>query len=221
MHRSKSLITVGVSVAIAASVVFAAAPATASPAHTRSSDIATNTAPPDQVIDRTSERMPVDATAMNTLQARQPAASASQQVVSTNTPIPLPAGVVLRTGETIQVNYSDGVVVHQAIAASCTSTSSVQNPYVSGGYAWSYHTHGLSSGCSGSTDVNGILSSFAWPLWHQRDFETVTVTPGSSLYWATDKKCANSGSTTWHSENAIGSSDTALSPDVNLACNPG
>ncbi len=69
--------------------------------------------------------------------------------------------------------------------------------------------------------MNGILSSFAWPLWHQRDFETVTVTPGSSLYWATDKKCVNSGSTTWHSENAIGSSDTALSADVNLACNPG
>ena len=98
MHRAKSLITVGVSVAIAGSVMFAATPATASPTHVQSSDIATNSAPPDQVIDRTSERMPVDATAMNTLQARQPAASASQQVVSANMPIPLPAGVVLRTG---------------------------------------------------------------------------------------------------------------------------
>jgi hypothetical protein len=31
----------------------------------------------------------------------------------------------------------------------------------------------------------------------------------------------NSGSTTWHAENAVGSSTISLSPNVNLACNPG
>ncbi len=173
-----------------------------------------------KVIDRTSEKIPVDVTAVKALQASELAGATNPQAVAVK-PVPLPDGVTLQPGETLQVNYSNGVAVHQAITAACTSTSTVDTPYVSGGYAWSYHSHGISSGCSNSASVNGILSSYAPPLWWQRDFQTVTVTPGSSLYWATNKKCVNSGSKTWHSENAIGSSDTALSPDKNLACNPG
>ena len=135
--------------------------------------------------------------------------------------IPVPADISLRVGETVQVNYGDGVIVHRALAAGCTSSSAVSNPYVASGYAWSDHSHSLSSGCPSSTSVNGILSSFAWPWWQQRDFYTVTVSPGTSVYWSPRKQCQNSGSTTWHAENAIGSSTTALSADVNLACNPG
>lgn len=225
MHRFKSLTTAAVAVAVVASVAFAVAPATAAPssavkASTAAVGDGTSPSPADRVIDRTSERIPIDVTAVNTLKARQLNASDGGQAIAIK-PVPLPDGVVLKPGETIQVNYADGVAVHTAIAAGCSSTSTVDTPYVSGGYAWSYHTHGLSTGCSGSAYVNGILSSLAWPNWWQRDFETVNVTPGSTLYWATNRKCVNSGSTTWHSENAIGSSDTALSPDKNLACNPG
>lgn len=186
-----------------------------------SSDNGTNAVAVDQIIDRTSDRMPVDAIAMNALQVRQQRASASQQPVTVHTPIPLPAGVALRTGEKVQVNYSDGVVVHQALAASCTATSSVGNPYVSNGVALASHSYGLSGGCSATASVNGILSSFAWPWWHQRDFRTVTVYPASTTYWATRKICVNSGSTSWHAENAVGSSSISLTPDVNLACNAG
>ena len=219
MHRFKSLTTAVVAAAVAASVAFAVAPASAAPSVAKATPGTQSTEAkpaPDRVIDRTSERIPID---VGTLQARQQAAGNGQAVAIK--PVPLPAGVVLQLGETVQVNYADGVAVHTAIAAGCSSTSTVDTPYVSSGYAWSYHTHGLSTGCVGSASVNGILSSFAWPNWWQRDFSTVMVTPGSTLYWATNRKCVNTGSTTWHSENAIGSSDTALSPDKNLACNPG
>ncbi|TDW29882.1 hypothetical protein EDD25_1600 [Cryobacterium psychrophilum] len=184
-------------------------------------DNGTNAVAVDQIIDRMSDRMPVDATAINALQERQQTASANQQPVTVHTPIPLPAGVALRTGENVQVNYSDGVVVHQSLAASCTATSSVGNPYVSNGVALASHSYGLSGGCSATASVNGILSSFAWPWWHQRDFHTVNVSPSSTTYWATRKICVNTGSTTWHAENSVGSSSISLTPDVNLACNPG
>ncbi|MGN6426067.1 MAG: hypothetical protein ACTHMF_04540 [Leifsonia sp.] len=174
-----------------------------------------------RVVDRTSEKMPVDAAAMDSLRAR---ARATIDIPTTSVaakPIPLPPDVAIRPGETVQVDYSDGVAVHRMLAPACTSTSTVDTPYVSGGYAWSYHTHGLSAGCPGSASVNGILSSLAPPWWWQRDFTTVTVTPGSTLYWPTNRKCESGGATSWHSENAIGSSVTALSPDRSLACNPG
>lgn len=167
-----------------------------------------------RIIDRTFERMPIPSTAA---QALQSTGVTTEEYV----PIPLPPGVKLALGETVQVNYSDGVVTQQAIALACTSTSSVQTPYVSSGTARSRHTHGISSGCAQTASVNGILSSFAWPWWYQRDFETVTVYPNSTVSWSTIRGCQSSGSTTWHSENAIGSSIAALSPDVNLACNPG
>jgi len=170
--------------------------------------------PSVRVIDRSDESAPAATSAPLTRGAVSPP-------ISVKGVIPVPSEIALRVGETVQVNYSDGVVVHQALAAGCTSSSAVSNPYVASGYAWADHSHSLSSGCPSSTSVNGILSSFAWPWWHQRDFYTVSVNPGTSVYWSPRKKCQNSSSTTWHTENAIGSSTTALSADVNLACNPG
>ena len=167
-----------------------------------------------RIVDRTFESMPIQATAARTL----PSTGLTTEAY---VPIPLPPGFELAVGETVQVNYSDGVVTQQAIALACTSTSSVGNPYVTSGQARSSHSHGLSSGCAAKASVNGILSSYAAPWWHQRDFETVTVNPDYTVYWVTSRACVNSGTTTWHSENAIGSSVTALSPNVNLACNPG
>lgn len=172
------------------------------------------TTPSVRVVDRSVENAPATKRAPLTHDAVSPP-------ISVEGVIPVPDDIIVRVGETVQVNYSDGVVVHQALAAGCTSSSAVSNPYVASGYAWADHSHSLSSGCPGSTSVNGILSSFAWPLWHQRDFYTVSVSPGTSVYWSPRKRCQNSGSTTWHTENAIGSSTTALSADVNLACNPG
>ena len=185
-----------------------------------SSDNGTSAVAVDHIIDRTSDRMPVAAIAMDALQVRQQTASANQQPVTVHTPISLPAGVALRTGKTVQVNYSDGVVVHQALAASCTATSSVGNPEIYNELALASHSYGLSGGCSATASVKGILSSFAWPWWHPRDFRTVTVRPAGTTYWTTRTICVNSASTTWHAENAVGSSIITVTPDINLACHP-
>jgi hypothetical protein len=195
--------------------------ATPIPMSPQPADDAPSSAHATVVIDRTSESVPVDAAARKELEARALADPDGPSSVLALKEVPLPAGVKLQPGESVQVNYSNGVAVHQMNALGCTATSTVDTPYVSGGYAWSYHTYGLGTNCSGSTDVNGILESHSWPLWHWRDWETRSVTPGSKLYWATNKKCVNGGLTSWHSLNTIGSSTISSSPDKELACNPG
>lgn len=212
MNTAKGRTTAGFAgVLMIAALTFSAAPAIAATGAPADGNVDVGAV---RIIDRTSESMPLRTTAAKTLQS-------TGMTPEAYVPIPLPPGVELAAGETVQVNYSDGVITQQAITASCTTSSSVETPYVATGYARSRHSHGLSSGCAGTADVNGILSSYAAPWWHQRKFVTVTVTPGAMVSWSTTKACQNSGTTTWHSENAIGSSDTALSPDVNLACNPG
>ncbi|WJY00879.1 hypothetical protein [Curtobacterium sp. 458] len=124
----------------------------------------------------------------------------------------------LEPGQSVQVNYKDGVVVQRAVTASCTVKDTVQTPYKESGYAWSYHDYGRSAGCSGSVTVVGLLSSYAPPSWHYRDRDEQTTAPNQTTYWATNAKCKNTSTQKWHSENAIGSSTTSLSPDKNLAC---
>ncbi|TFD62550.1 hypothetical protein E3T39_00945 [Cryobacterium suzukii] len=214
--NKKAVVFVAV-LALAFMNIAAAKPA----ANTGLPDNGTNVIPADRIIDRTSDKIPVDKTATKKLQELQQKESSSRQSVTVRTPIPLPNGVELGTGEVVQVNYSDGVVTHQAVAATCAVTSSVQNPTVANGSARASHSYGLSSGCSETTSVNGILSSYAAPWWHQRSFKTTSVRPGITAYWVTSKTCVNTSSRTWHAENAVGSSVVGLTPDVNLACNPG
>ncbi|WP_139415817.1 hypothetical protein [Agromyces laixinhei] len=137
---------------------------------------------------------------------------------------------VVENGTTYGPNEDVGAVrvidrTFESMPIPATAAKTLQStgvtPYVATEYARSRHSHGISSGCAQTASVNGILSSFAWPWWYQRSFVTVKVNPGATVSWSTTRACQNSGSTTWHSENAIGSSVTALSPDVNLACNPG
>lgn len=203
----------------------AASPATAS---TDAGEAPTKVLAVDRVIDRTSEFLPLNRAALNTLATRTQSvltgASTEQAGLRSTTAtaaLPLPAGVTLDPGETVRVNYSDGVATHQMVSASCKITDSVQNPYVDGGYAWSYHTYGKSAGCAGNTSINGILSSYAAPWWHQRDFTTETTQPNQTTYWATDAKCKNKTKSKWHSENVAGTATTSLSPDTTIACNYG
>jgi hypothetical protein len=133
----------------------------------------------------------------------------------------LPPGVNLRSGDTVVVRYRDGLVIHRGISATCTATSSVTNPYKSNNAVRAEHTYGLGSGCRDKTAPVGLLDSWAPPLWHQRDFEQVTVAPNQTMYWGTMRSCVNSTPKTWHAENAVGSSSISLSADKSLACNPG
>ncbi|WP_146071012.1 hypothetical protein [Cryobacterium sp. Y57] len=214
---NKKAVVLVVVLALAFMNIAAANPA----ANTSLPDNGTNVIPADRIIDRISDKIPVDEAATKKLQEFQQRESSSRQSVTVRTPIPLPDGVALGTGELVQVNYSDGVVTYQAVAAACTVTSSVTNPKVVNGSARSSHSYGLSSDCSETTSVNAILSSYAAPWWHQRSFKTTTVRPGITAYWSTSKTCVNTSSRTWHAENAVGSSVVGLSADVNLACNPG
>lgn len=214
--------------ALGALALVGASIATATPALAAAESPSTlQSVPVTRVLNLTSQQVPMDHAALNTITKKLAATPSSARSASGATAavegsaVPLPAGVKLSAGETLQVNYSDGVVTHQAVTAACQVTSSVTKPYKSNNSGRADHTYGLGSGCSGATSVNAILSSYAAPLWHQRDFESTTVSPKTTMYWGTVKGCVNSGSTTWHAENAVGSSSISLSPNVNLACNPG
>lgn len=156
------------------------------------------------------------------LEASARGAEASDDVAAAvGKPIPLPAGVTLEAGDTVQVLYSDGVVMHEAATRTCTVTSSVTNPRKVNNTVRADHTYGLGTGCRDRTTVVGLLDSWAPPLWHQRDFERITVSPKTTMYWGTVKGCVNSTTKTWHAENAVGASSISLSADKSLACNPG
>jgi hypothetical protein len=167
----------------------------------------------DRVMNRTSERIPVDRAAVSAAEGGGAAVLGD--------PIPVPTGVQLRAGETLRISYSDGVVVHNAVTAACTATSSVTGPRKVNNTASADHTYGLGSGCRDSTTVVALLDSWAPPLWHQRDFEQMTVRPKTTMYWGTVKGCVNTSAKTWHAQNAVGSSIISLSADKSLACNPG
>ena len=169
---------------------------------------------PVRVIDRTGEKLPADVTA-------QREALELERPVAVRSAVPLPEGVKLSVGETVQVNYSDGVAVHQAITLACTITSSGGNPYKTGNRAQAAHTHHVSSGCPSSQFIQAVLESYSWPWWHTRDITNSMVQPGWTSYFFTEKACVNSHNTQWKARNDRGTTTIAQSPEVTLACNPG
>lgn len=171
----------------------------------------------DRVIDRTDDTMPV---------LNQSARSFSANTEEVPGVIPLPDGVTLSVGETVQVNYSDGVAVHEAITLACTTTGTVGNPYKSGNSVTAKHTYGMNSSCGGGNQqIEGKLDSFASPFWHTRSSVLQLVRPGFTTTWFTSKSCVNSTNTAWKAftiaQTTSGSTPVATSPQVTLACNPG
>lgn len=167
-----------------------------------------------RVIDRGGEKLPVDVAAQReALELGQP--------VTVRTADPFPDGVELSLGETVQVNYSDGGVVRHAVALGCTITSTAGNPYKTSNKAQAAHSHSLSSGCSSSQFIQGVLESYSWPWWHTRDIKNVTVYPGWTTYFYTQKACVNSNNTQWKARNDRGPTTIVQSSEVTLACNPG
>lgn len=135
--------------------------------------------------------------------------------------IPLPAGLKLRVGESVQVNYADGVAVHEAVAAGCTVSIEAGVPTESGNVATAYHWYSFTTGCADATRiVTAGLSSYAWPLWHQRAFQTRTINRGTGQSIVTQKTCANTNSTSWLSETGPGSVVLATSAEASLRCSP-
>lgn len=195
------LAAISAAVLVAGMLTFAATPANA----------ATGAQDGDSTVDAGSVRV------FYLTSEKMPIGESSGEAVGVYTPVALPAGVKLAVGETAKLIYSDGVVVQEAVASSCTSTSTVSNARKNSGRAYVSHSHGLSAGCSATT-VNGILYSSAWPWPAQRDFQSRTVNPGWTAYWSTSRYCTGTATTGWFGENTIGSSLVASSSSVNLAC---
>lgn len=184
----------------------------AAPAPTDGDSVADDAPVVDRVIDRTDEQLPV---------LDMGAQSRARGIVDVQGVIPLPDGVTLSVGEKVQINYSNGVAVHEAVTASCSTSATAANPVKSGNQATASHTVSHSSGCSGNLSVNGGLESYAWPNWHRRDYYLSTVASGGTRYMFTAKACVNSGSTLWRSKTGTIAAVLAQSPEVSLACNPG
>jgi hypothetical protein len=111
--------------------------------------------------------------------------------------------------------------VHDAVTASCTVSIEAGLPTKSGNVATAYHWYSFTSGCADTTRiVTAGLSSYAWPVWHQRAYQTRTINRGTGQSIVTQKACANTTSTTWRSETGPGSLVLATSAEVNLLCSP-
>lgn len=144
--------------AVAGALMIAASPASASPASASetSSGGDGEVLTPNRVIDRTFENLPVDVTA-------QREAIKLQRPVEVRSAVPLPPGVTLSVGESVQVNYRNGVALHQAVSLGCTTSSTAGTPFSWGSYAESDDSHYVSSGCPSSQFIQAVMESYAWP----------------------------------------------------------
>lgn len=198
---------------VAASILmFGSSPAVAADGSTQAED-----GPQvDRVIDNSSEKLPVMGIHPNSVDSR----STAQESFTVAGEIPLPTGVKLTVGETVQVNYSDGVAVHHALSAACTTSATAYNPYMGQGQVRASHSISRSSGCSGGYLLVGELESYAPPFWHKRNSGSNTVQPGTTAFVITSKLCVNTSSKLWKART-LNVTLLAVSPEVSLPCNPG
>lgn len=204
---------------VAGAVVLVAALVLAGSGNARADDL-----PPDsgdqmrsnhRVLDRSNELMP------------RPALAAGMQddsgrPLAVPGVIPLPAGLSLALGETVQVNYADGVAVHTALAAKCTQSATAETPRLSTvNSVLANHTFSLSSGCLQKARPEGRLTRVGLlGFWFAEDLRVVTVNPGATYYWTTSRACANKNATEWLSVTAGEEAGAAIatSPKKSFKC---
>jgi len=162
-----------------------------------------------RVIDRPNEKIPVPAEARSM--------TSTSEAVTAVGELPLPAGVTIKTGETVQVNYADGVGVYAALSDDCTVSATASTPKkTSLSYAYGTGQASVSDGCDGA--VYGEARLYAEYFWLQ-DYRGSSVYPGTRVTWPVTKKCKGTASTRWNTTVAINGSGTiATSKKVTLAC---
>ena len=111
---------------------------------TRPSDLASDTTTINRVIDRTGEKMPWPAAARS---------GAELGRLSMRAEVSRPAGLTVAIGQSVQVNYADGVVVHQALSDSCDVTASAGYPTKTNNHAHAAHSYGLSWGVTATPSL--------------------------------------------------------------------
>lgn len=118
--------------------------------------------------------------------------------------VPLPDGVTLQVGESVQVNYSDGVAVHTALKATCTQTATASTPKLStANSVYGRHTFSLSTGCTGKVYPEGrIIRVGLLGIWKAAAVRTIQVLPGALASWNVPWTCRNKNATEWLSVTA-------------------
>lgn len=131
----------------------------------------------------------------------------------------LPVGVVLAVGEAVQVNYADGVVVYERIAAACTVSRTAYTPS-------KYTTptnriagaHSVSSSASCPTFVAyGNVMQGTAPNGASVAQTSRQITPNGTTTWATSVNCQASSSNKFFSRTS-GYSGVAYSATATLSC---
>lgn len=186
------------------------APASASASTSMASE--SSEVAPDRILERADQSMPVAVSASRV--------AGSGETITVIGEIPVPSDIRLSVGETVQINYVDGVVTHTAVTRACTQTATVSLPYKTGSSARSHHEYGLSSGCVDNEQrAEGVMSSHAWPVWHQRAWaRTSIIRPGTLISWNVTKACTSNGSTLWRATTGQGANVVAASGEKSLAC---
>lgn len=148
----------------------------------------------------------------------QPSVEASVQEVGQ---VHLPPGVFLTVGETILVHYSDGVVLHERVAASCQVTATAGKPFKNLKYntAQANFSYGLSSGCGSSQGATAYLKSSVSPYGLKTWSKYASTKPGYTIFWAVHTPCVKGYSRGWSSQ--IGAPAIGDTPSVTLACEGG
>lgn len=145
------------------------------------------------------------------------------QAVVSDAQVPLSEGVTLGVGETLQVNYSDGVAVHTALKAACTqsSTAGVPKLTTAGNIVYGSHSFSLSAGCSQKVYPEGrVIRVAALGIHKAMAVRTIQVLPGALASWNVQWTCKSKNATEWFSVTAgeVGGAAIATSAKKKLNC---
>lgn len=129
--------------------------------------------------------------------------------------IPLPKGITLQGGETLEIHYADGTASYQAITSSCTYTSTVGNPFKTGNAVQANFSIGASAGCTTGNGATGFLAGWVnWFLGQHRTGVFKNALPGQTWYWNVYTECVSSDRGPWQSYLAGG----PRSAQIDIAC---
>lgn len=168
----------------------------------------------DRVIDLSDQSMPK----LVTPESAELAGTGIVGVQTVDGTIPLPAGVDIADGETIQVNYSDGLTVYESTAG-CTVTASSGTPFKN----YTYNTgqasfsFSVSSGCTYRDGGTGLLYGYRGGILGYKSVNKyASALPGRTVYWATSMGCKYGTTRPWYSQIAT----YPATATVNLPCEP-
>lgn len=132
-----------------------------------------------------------------------------------------PSGVKLEVGEKVQINYADGVAVHEMITASCTVSATANTAYrFRSNPSGKYYGSGIvsfsnGSGCAYSDSATGYLRGPTL-LGGPRVSQRLSAQPGQRTTIVLSSECKNTNSNLWRT--VVGAPALAQTEYVSLNC---